>query len=207
MSCSIGCGAACFPMKYLGIPVGCNMTRCSNWKAIIQRFSSKLSLWKACLLSVGGRLSLIKSMLRHLPTYYMSIYPMPSSIIKKLESMRNRFFLGGDLEERKTTWVRWNKCLASKDHGGLSIFSILGLNIALALGVEFYYLLIASNKKTLKVLFPHIYLLDTDKLCLVKNRVPFQAMRYALRSLHRGGDEMVQFTELQAKVENIVLLD
>lgn len=102
---SIGCRAASFPMNYLGIPVGCNMARCANWNAIIQRFSSKLSLWKARLLSVGGRLSLIKSVLGHLPTYYMSIYPMPSSIIKKLESMRNCFFLGGDLDERKMTWV------------------------------------------------------------------------------------------------------
>ncbi|GJY31543.1 RNA-directed DNA polymerase, eukaryota, reverse transcriptase zinc-binding domain protein [Tanacetum coccineum] len=51
------------------------------------------------LLSIGGRLSLIKSVLGNLPTYYMSIYLMPVSIHKKLESMRNRFFIG-DL------WVR-----------------------------------------------------------------------------------------------------
>ncbi|GJZ34073.1 hypothetical protein Tco_0579509 [Tanacetum coccineum] len=131
MAYFIGCGAASFPMKYLGVRVGCTMARYSNWNTIIQKFSSKLSLWKAHLLSVGGRLSLIKSVLGHILTYYMSIYPMPSSIIKKLESMRNRFFLGGDMEERKLTLVRWNKCLASKDHGGLGIGSIYGLNIGL----------------------------------------------------------------------------
>ncbi|GJX60146.1 putative RNA-directed DNA polymerase, eukaryota, reverse transcriptase zinc-binding domain protein [Tanacetum coccineum] len=131
MAYFIGCGAASFPMKYLGVRVGCTMARYSNWNTIIQKFSSKLFLWKAHLLSVGGRLSLIKSVLGHILTYYMSIYPMPSSIIKKLESMRNRFFLGGDIEERKLTLVRWNKCLASKDHGGLGIGSISGLNIGL----------------------------------------------------------------------------
>ena len=26
----IGCGAANLPLKYLGVPVGCNMARCSN---------------------------------------------------------------------------------------------------------------------------------------------------------------------------------
>ncbi|PWA53585.1 RNA-directed DNA polymerase, eukaryota [Artemisia annua] len=57
----IGCREAKFPFKYLGVPVACNMTKCSNWNAIIQMFSSKLSLWKARLLSVGGRLTLIKS--------------------------------------------------------------------------------------------------------------------------------------------------
>ncbi|GJZ83465.1 RNA-directed DNA polymerase, eukaryota, reverse transcriptase zinc-binding domain protein [Tanacetum coccineum] len=208
MACSIGCGAASFPMKYIGVPVGCNMARCSNWNAIIQRFSSKLSLWKARLLSVGGRLSLIKSVLGHLPSYYMSIYSMPSSVIKKLESMRNRFFLGGDLEERKMTWVRWNKCLASKDHGGLGICSILGLNI----GLLFKWILrfwedVWCGDQALKVLFPRIYLLDTDRLCLVKNRVPSQALLSALRRPPRGGAEMVQFSDLQVRVENIVLSD
>ncbi|PWA41815.1 hypothetical protein CTI12_AA550650 [Artemisia annua] len=43
----IGCGAANLPLKYLSVPVGCNMSRCSNWNAIIHKFSSKLSQWKA----------------------------------------------------------------------------------------------------------------------------------------------------------------
>ncbi|GJW07652.1 RNA-directed DNA polymerase, eukaryota, reverse transcriptase zinc-binding domain protein [Tanacetum coccineum] len=90
----ISFGAAKFPLKYLGVPIGGNMARCSNWNVIIQKFSSKLSLWKARLLSVGGHLSLIMSVLGSLPTYYMSIYMMPATIQKKLEAMRNKFFIG-----------------------------------------------------------------------------------------------------------------
>ncbi|GKC32259.1 putative RNA-directed DNA polymerase, eukaryota, reverse transcriptase zinc-binding domain protein [Tanacetum coccineum] len=101
----LGCGAANLPPKYLGVPVGCNMSRCSNWNAIIKKFSLKLSSWKARLLSVGGRLSLIKSVLGNLPTYYMSIYLMPVSVRNKLESMRNKFFIGGDQKDKKMTWV------------------------------------------------------------------------------------------------------
>ncbi|GJV63547.1 RNA-directed DNA polymerase, eukaryota [Tanacetum coccineum] len=127
----IGCGASKFPLKYLGIPVGCNMSRCSNWNVIIQKFSSKLSAWKARLLSVGGRLSLIRSVLSSLPTYFMSIYLTPVAIRKKLESLRNKFFIGGDICERKMTWVKWDQCLASKKEGGLGIGSIYGLNIGL----------------------------------------------------------------------------
>nr|GEZ93247.1 hypothetical protein [Tanacetum cinerariifolium] len=122
----IGCGEANLPMKYLGVPVGCNMSRCSNWNAIIQKLSYKLSSWKARLLSVGGRLSLIKSVLGNLPTYYMSIYLMPVLVRNKLESMRNKFFIGGDHEDKKMTWVNWKKCMASRKHGGLGIMSIFG---------------------------------------------------------------------------------
>ncbi|GJX85903.1 hypothetical protein Tco_0336677 [Tanacetum coccineum] len=38
------CGVATLPLKYLGVPVGCNMTRCLHWNDIIQKFSSKLTL-------------------------------------------------------------------------------------------------------------------------------------------------------------------
>ncbi|PWA92673.1 reverse transcriptase domain, Reverse transcriptase zinc-binding domain protein [Artemisia annua] len=127
----IGCGAANLPLKYLGVPVGCNMSRCSNWNAIIQKFSSKLSQWKAHLLSVGGLLSLINFVLGNLPTYYMSIYMMPMTIQKKLEMMHNNFFIGGDESDKKVTWVRWKKCLASKKLGGLGVGSIFALNVGL----------------------------------------------------------------------------
>ncbi|GJR00609.1 7-deoxyloganetic acid glucosyltransferase-like protein [Tanacetum coccineum] len=83
----LGCGVAALPLKYLG------------------KFSSKLTLWNARLLSTGGRLSLIKSvLLGSLPTYYMSLYRVPVSVCNMLESMRNNFFIGGDLGEKKMTW-------------------------------------------------------------------------------------------------------
>nr|GEV49786.1 RNA-directed DNA polymerase, eukaryota [Tanacetum cinerariifolium] len=62
----VGCEVANFPLKYLGVPVRCNMTRCAYSNPITQKFSSKLAKWKARLLSIGGRLSLIKSMLGRL---------------------------------------------------------------------------------------------------------------------------------------------
>ncbi|GJZ84431.1 putative RNA-directed DNA polymerase, eukaryota, reverse transcriptase zinc-binding domain protein [Tanacetum coccineum] len=101
----IGCGAAILPFKYLGVP--------------------------ARLLSAGGRLTLIKSVLGSLPLYFMSLYMVPISVCNKLESMRNHFFIGADMGEKKMTWVRWKKCLASKNMGGLGIRSIFALNVGL----------------------------------------------------------------------------
>ncbi|GKE03904.1 hypothetical protein Tco_1395922, partial [Tanacetum coccineum] len=127
----IGCGAANLPLTYLGVLVGGNMSRCYNWEAIVKKISSKLSLWKARLLFVGGRISLIKSVLGNLPTYFMSLYLMPASIRSKLESLRNNFFNGSELGERKMVWVSWKTCLASKESGGLGIRSIYVLNVGL----------------------------------------------------------------------------
>ncbi|GJT03372.1 hypothetical protein Tco_0824541 [Tanacetum coccineum] len=71
------------------------------------------------------------AVLGNLPTYYMSLYWMPKSVQNRIESMRNIFFLGGDLDEKKLTWVKWETCLASKAMGGLGIGSIFVLNDAL----------------------------------------------------------------------------
>nr|GEY23276.1 hypothetical protein [Tanacetum cinerariifolium] len=83
----------------------------------------------ASLLSAGGHLTLIKDILGNLLTYYMSIYMMPISVQNKLESTRNKFFIGVDQGEKKITWVKWKKCLASKKFGGLGIGIIFGLNL------------------------------------------------------------------------------
>nr|GEV77062.1 hypothetical protein [Tanacetum cinerariifolium] len=115
----IGIGVSDEEVSCMANVIGC-------WK-----FSSKLSLRKARLLSVGGRLSLIKSVLGNLPTYYMSIYLMSTAICNNLESLRNKFFIGCDQGDKKMRWVKWKRCLANKNNGGLGIGSIYGLNIGL----------------------------------------------------------------------------
>ncbi|PWA93137.1 Zinc finger, RING-CH-type [Artemisia annua] len=61
----------------------------------------------------------------------MSLYYMPAAIRSKLESLRQNFFIGSELGDRKMAWVSWNTCLASKELGGLGIGSIHALNVGL----------------------------------------------------------------------------
>nr|GEX57522.1 RNA-directed DNA polymerase, eukaryota, reverse transcriptase zinc-binding domain protein [Tanacetum cinerariifolium] len=97
---------------------------------IVKKVSNKLSNWKAKTLSVGGRLTLLKSVLGAIPTYYMSLFKAPEGIISLLEKMLNKFFLGADKDDRKITWVYWNKVLAHKNKGGLGVNSLYALNLA-----------------------------------------------------------------------------
>ena len=83
-----GCAAGSMPFTYLGLPIGSNMSRITNWNNLVDKFRSKLSLWKANLLSIGGRLTLIKSILGSNGIYYMSIFKVSESIIKILERLR-----------------------------------------------------------------------------------------------------------------------
>lgn len=105
----LGYGASSSPMTYLSVSLGCNMSRITNWKGVVDKFKSKLSAWKAHTLSIGGRLTMIKSVLGDLLTYYMSLYRMSVAVEKTLESMHNNVFIGGDSEDQKITWVAWKK--------------------------------------------------------------------------------------------------
>lgn len=61
----------------------------------------------------------------------MSLYRLLVAVEKMLQSFRNNMFIGGDLEDRKMTWVAWTKCLAGKNRGVLGIGSIFALNRSL----------------------------------------------------------------------------
>nr|KAJ0192616.1 hypothetical protein LSAT_V11C800391510 [Lactuca sativa] len=107
----LGCVVGALPFTYLVVPIGANMNLKRNWLPVINKFRSKLSKWKSKTLSFGGRLTLVKSVLRNLPTFYLSLFKAPIGVIETLEKIRRRFLWG--------------------DNGGLGIGSIRALNIAL----------------------------------------------------------------------------
>ena len=61
----------------------------------------------------------------------MSLFKAPLSVLRKLESIRNNFFNGQNLNSKKASWVKWEKVLASKEKGGLGVSILYILNIGL----------------------------------------------------------------------------
>ena len=102
-----------------------------NWKPVIDRFLSKLTMWKSKTLSFGGRLTLITSVLGNPPTFYLSLFAAPIGVIETLEKIRRAFLWGGSEGNQKINWVSWEKITTSKNEGGLGVGSIKALNIAL----------------------------------------------------------------------------
>lgn len=81
----LGCEPSCLPFTYLGVPVGANMKLKKNWKPIIDKFMAKLTVWKSKTLSYGGRLTLITVVLGNLPTYFLSLFVVPTEVLDQLE--------------------------------------------------------------------------------------------------------------------------
>ncbi|GJV91196.1 RNA-directed DNA polymerase, eukaryota [Tanacetum coccineum] len=127
----IGCNTFSSPFNYLGVKVGSSSSRSNFWDEVIAKLSSRLSKWKIKMLSIGGRFTLNKAVLSSLPIYLMSIYKTPVGVLRKMESIRRRFFNGADINENKMSMIGWEKIMVSRKKGGLGISSFFAQNRAL----------------------------------------------------------------------------
>ena len=94
---SVGCEVGEWPITYLGMPLGGNPCCRSFWEPVISKVSKRLDGWKRGFLSKGGRLTLIESVLSAIPTYFLSLFRIPSGVAKELEKiMRNFLWKGAD---------------------------------------------------------------------------------------------------------------
>ncbi|XP_021971503.1 uncharacterized protein LOC110866667 [Helianthus annuus] len=138
MAAAVGCQAGIFPFKYLGLMVGANMNRVSNWKPVYDIFDARIAKWKAALLSIGGRTTLIKVVFGSLPNYYFSLYKAPVQVIKDLEAKMRNFLWGGDDSVKKLYWVAWDRVSHPKKNGGLDLSKLKKYKhfFAVQVGVE-----------------------------------------------------------------------
>ena len=103
----IGGRITTLPMKYLGLPLGARYKTKEIWNPILEKMERHLAGWKRLYLSKGGRLTLIKSTLSSLPTYFLSLFPIPLSVAKCIEKISRDFLWGGIGEEFKYHLVNW----------------------------------------------------------------------------------------------------
>ena len=59
-------------------------------------------------LSKGGRITLIKSTLSSLPTYFMSLFPIPGLVALRIDKIQRDFLWGGMGEGKKFHLVNWS---------------------------------------------------------------------------------------------------
>jgi hypothetical protein len=77
------CGVASLPIKYLGLPLGTKYKDSNIWMSIIEKMENRLAGWKRLYLSKGGRLTLINSTFSNLPTYILSLFPIPVGVANR----------------------------------------------------------------------------------------------------------------------------
>jgi len=104
---------------YLGIPLGANSKSIGIWNSVIEKCKKKLAKWKTRYLSRGGRLTLINTILDSLPTYMISLFPIPRGVIKRLDNIGRKFLWQGNKEKKSFHLVKWKAVMTSKKNGGM----------------------------------------------------------------------------------------
>jgi hypothetical protein len=127
----LGCKVGSLPITYLGMPLGAQFKDKACWNGVVEKSVRTLASWKRSYLSKGGRLALIKSTLSNLPTYLMSLMPIPAAVAKRIESIQRDFLWGGMGEKFKFHLVNWWKVCSPIQEGGLGIRNLRCFNHAL----------------------------------------------------------------------------
>jgi len=127
----LDCGVSSFPLKYLCLPLGASFKAKSIWDDVVGKIERRLASWKRMCLSKGGRVTLIKSTLSNLSMYFISLFPIPTSVANRIEKLHRDFLWGGVGEEFKYHLVSWSKVCSPISEGGLGIRNFRILNKAL----------------------------------------------------------------------------
>uniref|UniRef100_A0A2N9JAL9 Reverse transcriptase domain-containing protein n=1 Tax=Fagus sylvatica TaxID=28930 RepID=A0A2N9JAL9_FAGSY len=127
----MGCKTAQLPMNYLGLPLGAKFKSKAIWDPILEKMERKLAGWKRMYLSKGGRLTLIKSTLSSLPTYFLSLFPIPVKVASRIDKIQRDFLWGGMGEGKKFHLVNWAQVCQPVHLGGLGIRNLRIFNKAL----------------------------------------------------------------------------
>ena len=81
--------------------------------------------------SKGGRVTLIKSTLSNLPTYFLSLFPIPASVANRIARLQQDFLWGGLGDEPKFHLVDWSTVCTPLASSGLGIRNLRTFNVAL----------------------------------------------------------------------------
>ncbi|XP_068486473.1 uncharacterized mitochondrial protein AtMg00310-like [Phaseolus vulgaris] len=127
----LNCEVMSIPFKYLGMPVGGCHKRGEFWDEVVNRVKKRLGRWKGRFISMAGRICLIKSVLSSIPLFYLSLFKIPSIVLKKIVSLQRNFLWGWGSDGRKIAWAAWDKVCKPKEAGGLGIINVRQFNLAL----------------------------------------------------------------------------
>ncbi|KAL6203064.1 hypothetical protein ACLB2K_026768 [Fragaria x ananassa] len=107
------------PGIYLGLPTHWGNSKKSALAYICERIKQKLEGWKANVLSQAGREVLIKAVAMAVPAYPMSIFLLPVTLCKALNSDISYFWWGFSDSKDKLHWKAWDSLCRSKLEGGI----------------------------------------------------------------------------------------
>nr|XP_027118368.1 uncharacterized protein LOC113735569 [Coffea arabica] len=96
-----------------------------------ERIWQRIHGWNEQRLSTAGKEIMIKAVVQAIPTYSMSCFKYPDSLLSDIQSMISNFWWGDGTKQRPIHWVSWNRMCSSKNDGGMGFRQLKAFNLAL----------------------------------------------------------------------------
>ncbi|XP_027086733.2 uncharacterized protein [Coffea arabica] len=117
--------------KYLGLPTIIRRSKREVFSSIKDRIWQRIQGWNEQWLSKGGKEVLLKAVVQAIPTYSMSCFKFPDSLLMDIQSMMSNFWWGDGNKARPIHWVSWDKLCNRKEDGGMGFRQLKTFNLAL----------------------------------------------------------------------------
>ena len=117
-----------FPFRYLGVPLSPHRLLASQFSPLLLDLESAIQAWMGKNLTYAGRLELLRSVLYGMANFWLSIFPIPKSVLSKIISCCRNFLWSGDIKKSHSALVAWKDICLPKTEGGLGILDLKTIN-------------------------------------------------------------------------------
>ncbi|GMJ13498.1 hypothetical protein HRI_005019000 [Hibiscus trionum] len=117
--------------KYLGLPSVIGRNKRQAFIGLGERMSSKINNWAIRPLSQGGKEVFIKAVLQAIPVYTMSVFLLPKTLCRRLESILAKYWWQKGHNRQGIHWCTWADLCYLKEDGGLGFRDMQKFNISL----------------------------------------------------------------------------
>ncbi|XP_062151970.1 uncharacterized protein LOC133860363 [Alnus glutinosa] len=100
-------------------------------KLNMRRIWNKINGWKEKFLLHDGKEILLKAVIQAIPTYTMSVFKLPKSLSRDINSSMAKFWWGHQENVNKNAWMSWSRLGKNKGRGGLEYRELESFNLAL----------------------------------------------------------------------------
>ncbi|CAM8975316.1 unnamed protein product [Rhodiola kirilowii] len=186
----LGVRQVSFMSRYLGLPVAFGHNRTELCKYIVEKIWKKVQGWKEKSLSIAGKEVLIKAVVQAMPTYAMSCFKIPESLIKRMVSIVSNYWWSNSKVGKGIHWCKFDKLCEEKLEGGLG-FRVLSIFNDALLSKQVWRLLTCPESLVARLLKARYYKEATPISCQLGYRPSF-----VWRSIWTAGQQIKQCIEL-----------